>query len=399
MTITFDTPDELATREARVKRDQYGRYLIPHPLSGETQAWQRATTFASMVESFYAIHGWEMRRAIWGHARRRDLYLLAASIDDPDDDRMNGLVNDCLAAGLRDAPANTGQAIHQILERVDREEIGVAQIEDPDIRATALGYLDILDAAGIDVMPEWIERIVLIPQFAVAGTFDRIYNSLWPLPRVGDLKTGDKIRRFGMTKIPLQLALYAHATHWYNPVTDEIGEMPAVDQDRALVVHLPQSEPGRCDLLEIKIDRGWSACSVARAVRDWRNTEPGDLYDLVTPLRARRPDTTPTLEVVAARAQDPELTSFRIEPGETEDGALLRARIAWVHQRVETIKREGYGDRLAALWSRRPHILTFPKGGPKTHDDVDEIAAMCDETEAGTDIPFPAPDPKTKDKP
>jgi hypothetical protein len=373
----LEAPDQ-AARDAKIKRDQWGRYLLPHPDTGKQQAWTRVTTFASTLKERYALNRWEQRNLVRGLASRPDLVAQAASCRPDDDDTLGGIVGDALAAAASSASANIGTAIHRFAERVDADELGLAAIPLPDIRDTLVAYVDTLDAAGIEIMPEWIERIVLIPELGVAGTLDRLVNSMWPLPRVADLKTGKNILRFGMTAIPLQLALYAHATHYYDPVKDELGEMPAVDQKTAVVMHVPAGQ-ARCDLYEVDIAVGWDMVLVARMVRDWRKRDGNDLAKLITPLREQ-----PSLKLVDAILNN------------ADHHLNLADRIDWIRARVQAIKdyeNGRYLPLLKQLWAAHPDVPTFLNGGPTTDEQVDIIAVMCDTVEADSELPFPPPDP------
>lgn len=247
------------------KRDQYGRYLLPNPETGKEQAWTRATTVAGTLADRFGLEKWGNRMAILGIAARPDLYALAASCTDKEEDkeRLNKIVEDAKEAAKARSKANLGTALHRILERIDSgEELDAPAAWQPDVDA----YCSTLADNAVEVMPEYIERIVVVPKPKVAGTLDRLVM-IDGLPVVADLKTGEDVVTYGMGDIAIQLAIYANASHMWNG--NGYDPMPFVDKERALVIHLPVGE-GRCDLYWVDIAAGKEAARLAFQVRDWR---------------------------------------------------------------------------------------------------------------------------------
>jgi hypothetical protein len=163
-----------------------------------------------------------------------------------------------------------------------------------------------------------------------------------------------------MTEIPLQLALYAHATHWWDGQAWQ--PMIPVDQHKAVVIHLPVGQ-GKCLLYEVDIDAGWEAVQLAMAVRSWRKRQ--GLCEQI-----------PTMKSPTNRSN---------------------ARLEWVRAMVDRIKTTGPDPTtaLAMLWSTRPDIPTFPNGGPRTNDEIDIVAGWCRNIEDQFEFSFGSPDPDT----
>ncbi|MGH9209875.1 MAG: hypothetical protein ACRD2C_04245 [Acidimicrobiales bacterium] len=252
-----------------VLRDRWGRYLIPDPATGEVRAWTRATTLAATLADRTVLEAWDQRNVVLGIGARADLYAQAASCTPDDTAVLNGIVDQAKAAAAAQAGANTGSALHRFTERVDAGEhdLVVPEPWDRDIAA----YQATLQVHRITVAPGWLERVLVIPDAGAAGTCDRLLCAPgWGRPRIGDLKTGQDIVRYGAGYIAVQLALYAHATHWYDPTTGDLHEITDdVDQDQGLVMHLPAGH-GTCDLHDIDIAAGWDAVQLALDVRRWR---------------------------------------------------------------------------------------------------------------------------------
>lgn len=265
MTEQFDSPAPAAgAKDDGQEFDRWGRYKIPHPVTGKPTAWTRATTYAKSIADTYALTQWQMRMAVKGLASRPDLYALAASTPVDDRDKLNKIAEDAKEAAAASAGANSGTALHAFSEQVDRgENPTVPPPWNADIRA----YQSILAVHGVRIRREYIERKVVVPEVGVAGTLDRLVDHRGALV-VGDLKTGQNLD-YGWLEIAIQLALYARATHLWDPASRTHTPMPAVDLSHALVFHVPSGK-GRAVVYEVDISAGWAAAELCGQVRDWR---------------------------------------------------------------------------------------------------------------------------------
>jgi len=302
MTDLFDSPaPAAAAKDDGQEFDRYNRYLIPHPVTGKKVAWTRATTYAKSIADTYALTQWQMRMAVKGLASRPDLYALAASTPVDDRDKLNKIAEDAKEAAAASAGANSGTALHAFSEQLDRGEKPVVPAPwDADIRA----YQNSLATHGIRIRPEYIERKVVVPDITVAGTLDRLVDHDGELV-VGDLKTGQNLD-FGWLEIAIQLALYARASHLWDPATRTHTPMPAVSLARALVFHVPSGR-ARATVYEVDVAAGWAAAELCGRVREWRKRR-----DLATPLgaTARRPEPAadPILQLIDGAASVGQLT-------------------------------------------------------------------------------------------
>jgi hypothetical protein len=122
----------------------------------------------------------------------------------------------------------------------------------------------------VKILPQYIERIVVVPDLKVAGTLDRIVDPGGQAPlQIADVKTGKDLS-YGWLEIAIQLALYAHAEAMWNDQTQTYEPVPALDLDHAMVMHLPVGK-AQCDLYSVDIAAGWEAAQVCQAVRQWRS--------------------------------------------------------------------------------------------------------------------------------
>jgi hypothetical protein len=273
--VAVDGPG-LAPPPARPEpeRDRYGRYRITDPVTGEERSWVRATTWAKTVSDLHALHGWEKRMVALGFAQRPDLVLRVAAVADPDSsagktelDRLIDRAREHAKAGAR---ANLGTALHAFAESLDLGR-PLPQIPPPFDRDIA-AYRKAM--AAVEVSRNYIERICVIRDLGVAGTMDRVVRFTHGpggkrLPLIGDIKTSADLKH-SWNEIAIQLALYAHADTIYDPITREHHPMLEVNQEQALVVHLPAGE-GRCTLHLVDIAAGWEMARLCGAVRAWRD--------------------------------------------------------------------------------------------------------------------------------
>jgi hypothetical protein len=287
MTAT-DTP----TTEA--PRDRYGRYLIPDPETGEQMPYTRATTFAKSVSDTFGLTKWMLRMGGLGLAQRQDLLLGIAAADASDSRTLDRIMAEAKDHAGAMSGANIGTALHSFTEAVDRGESPVVPAPwDADVAA----YVQAVAAAGLEIIPEHIEQIVVIPKLQVAGTLDRIVRTSDGRLVIADLKTGKDVS-FAMGEIAVQLALYAAAAYTFNPATGELDAMPVVDQAEALVFHAPAGK-GRCDVLSVDITAGRQMFDTIETVRSWRKRR--DLHQPYQPAAQVPPAPAPVVDESPAR--------------------------------------------------------------------------------------------------
>jgi hypothetical protein len=333
---------DLQTVHVEPKRDRWGRYVIPNPETGKDQSWTRVTTFAKSIADTFGLTKWELRMSALGLARRPDLIAQAATVVDPDNPDAKKLLDrvaaDAKEAAGSSAKANLGNALHSFTEQVDLGQSPT--IPDP-YAADVAAYRAAMQQAGVEVLPEHVEQIVIIPAVECAGTFDR-------LVRIGggyviaDLKTGRDLS-YSWTEIAIQLACYAHATHAYDPATGELTLMPTVNRSEALVMHLPVGQ-ARCTLYRVDIAAGWEAARLCREVREWRKRK-----DLAGPI---------SLGTVTA---DGEGLAVSTEPVDPDTARLVRT--------LDAVRRRPKDDPARQALARR-WPADLPTAPPWTPEQV-----------------------------
>lgn len=256
------------TSKLELKRDQYGRPLVPDPTTGKVKAWTRVTTLANTLSDRFALEQWQQRNIVRGMAARENLLVRAAAAGD-DRDQLTAIVKDALEAAQASSAADIGTALHSLTEQIDSgEDPAIPKAYQADIKA----YLKALENGGVTIEPGWIERFVVVQSLGAAGTPDRLVRvEGYDKPIIGDLKTGANAVKYSQVEIAAQLAVYAHADHYWDG--EKHYRMPAVDQERALVIHMPAGQ-GTCELHWVDIEVGWAIALDCHKARDTRKLKP-----------------------------------------------------------------------------------------------------------------------------
>jgi len=247
------------------RRDRWGRYLLPDPVTGEERAWTRATTLANTLSDPWGLVDWKMRMVAKGVATRDDLRALASSLPlDSGKKQLNKVAQDAIEYAGGSSGRNMGTALHEWTAQSDRGD-------PPAVPEPWVFDLDAYNAAlelyGVRTVPGLVEQIVCIPDLGVAGTFDRIV--LWdPEAYIADVKTAASLD-YSWLEIAVQLAIYANAEWIWNERDEAWEHLPKVNQSQGLVIHLPIGQ-ARCDLFWVDLEIGWEAVTLAVDVREWR---------------------------------------------------------------------------------------------------------------------------------
>lgn len=353
-----------------VPRDRWGRYIIPHPETGKSQSWTRATTFAKSISDTFALSQWSQRMVAKGLTLRPDLLAMTHSLDvKADKDKLNGICEDAKAAAGNKVAANLGTALHSFSEELDRGNMTVADIPDPH-RDDIAAYATAMKSAGVTIADGMIEKQVCLPSFEVGGTFDRIldlstiepwfrealrtagYNMDHGEEAIGDVKSGQDLQ-YGWNEIAIQLAIYAMAARatgvWDRKTKTWLPPRP-VRLDFAIVMHMPVGQK-TCTLWALDLKEAHEAMDLCRRVRRWRKYRT-----LATPLERVVADkdvavqdrsvseTAPTMEVHAGLSW---LQRFQAAGSRGELSQLFKdANAAGVWS--DTLKQAGL-DRLKVL--------------------------------------------------
>jgi len=273
-----------------VPRDQWGRYELPDPRTGEkTDGWTRATTFAATIAEQYALRVWKERQVVWGLSRRPDLITMASTISGPEDKKALGaIVEEAHIAAGTQAKANRGTSIHRACQA---SELGRHHEVPEELRPHVAGFFKAVRDAGLELLPEYVERVVIVERYHVAGQLDNLVRCPDGKIRVLDKKTGRM--DYSDVEFAVQQAVYAHADAMFNYATGRYEPAPEIATDYAILAHI-DPDTGHCELLRINIEWGWLWARTCAEVMDIRKTK-----HVITPYV---PETVATQDVFAPRA-------------------------------------------------------------------------------------------------
>lgn len=266
---TFFSMDEPGADEHPYIRN--GRYWLPND-DGQVVGFTRATTIAETLENQYALTNWKLRQAVRGVGLHPSLGARAGapSVDDPRyKETLWGVVKDALAAAGSDSGADSGTALHKVLERVDRGESldAIPEYFHPDI----IDYRRELEQHNITILPEYIERTVKCKYYDVVGTLDRVVRLEDGTYAILDIKTEIDPKKYPHAK-SIQFAIYAAARLAMDSSTNQYETMPQIRTDFALIAHIRPGS-GKCEILSIPIDVGLWGLRVSIEARAWQNTK------------------------------------------------------------------------------------------------------------------------------
>lgn len=206
--------------------------------------------------------GWKQRQTALGLADRPDLQLAVTAHRD-DKRQLNRICEQALEAAASSASATTGTALHTLTELVDSGQ------DLPTLPPAAAADLEAYRQAMVPFDVVAMEQFTVVDDLKVGGTPDRILH--WNGQNfIGDLKTGKSLK-FSIGKIAMQLALYSRALQ-YDIETGRRTPLPDVDQNNAIVVHVPAGT-GRAEVVWVNIAKGWDAVGLAVQVRAWRKQD------------------------------------------------------------------------------------------------------------------------------
>lgn len=343
MTVeTFPRPEQQGP-----PRDRWERPLVVPPGGGKPTAYTRCTTFVGSLDDTFKLGQWQQRHAIRGTALHDDLIAAIRDVDPDDKTRLNELADEAKnRSGAGDA-ALIGTYLHAVTEAVDRGQdpalvdtpmLSTGRL-DPDVyRPDVAAYQRVTEP----LTAVHIERFTVEDELRIGGTPDRVvtYDGR---TYIADLKSGSI--EWSALKIAMQLAVYAHSS-LYDVPTGARSPLLDVDQDRAIVVHLPAGT-GECELHWIDIAAGWEAVQVAAEVRKWRKRGRRMLSNLLPTQQLAldvAPTPTPAPEPVAEVGPDlPNLIASA--PTDAALGDLWRAH------------RDQWTPELTALASARKRLL------------------------------------------
>lgn len=341
-------------------KDRWGRYLVTTP-DGKQRGYTRVTTIAKAPDDEAALKQWANRMVITGLIQRSDL-LAQASTKLDDKSALNKICEEAITAGGGSHRANLGTALHALTEQID---LGKKPAILPGLQPDLNAYTATLAKYRVNILPDYIESVVINDDREYAGTLDRIVELDGKL-YIADLKTGTDLS-YSWRSISIQLAAYADAQHIYDYKTAVRTNLPKVETDRAIVFHLPAGE-ARCELYWVDLNAGREGLELALNVRAWRKRNN-----------------------LNERFEEGKIIPM---PGvEVPDIAYLQTRRGWLTARIIAMPSE------AQMFLK----IIWPDGVPKisecTNEQLDLVVKRVEDSEMKHDVQFFIADPTKPPKP
>ena len=423
------------------RRVNRGVPLVLNVDTGKWDRYKRASSAGNILDDDSNLVDWAKRVIVAGAAQRPDLMAMASVLSvDANKNELRDIAEECLVSGKGTQRANTGTAIHAMLDHVDLDHDWTPA---PQFQAAVQAYVDALELFGL--VPVDVEAQCVNDTYRIAGTMDRRYRTtrnmvnphgeIVPIGSIvgGDTKTGQSLE-YASGSYATQLAAYTHPdTVRYDTATNERTPFdPPTYQDFAFIVHVDASD-GRCDMYWVDLAAGRHALDLSERVREWRKRT-----DLIVPARAplhavgdnraspeteNEPIVIHVADVVEeleaslrAAARDRHPSVIRERPPQAPQAPLaavdgspaptrplgagvsptdvVDAVRAWLRDRIANVREAG--DEPTAMLLR-----TWPQGVPglkhntQTEAELDAVSECLWEVEKQHSLSFPTPDPRT----
>jgi hypothetical protein len=267
------------------------------PEGKRVKAYTRTTTFIDVIEDKSNLMAWGKRMVLVGAAL--DPTLLDGAVDEfatinaegeaYDEERakaakdwLNRRAESAATRAGASEKADRGTYLHGLSELVDE---GKDLPEDANFEAVI--DMDSYKRATTGFKIRHMERLVVLDEFSVAGTPDRVSTWAGAEPLVApdghvfgedeliitDLKTGTV--DYGALKMAMQLAIYAHSK-LYDMKTGERESLGNINLQWGIIMNTPANS-GETTLYWADLTMGWAAVRVAREIRQLRTQGKGAL--------------------------------------------------------------------------------------------------------------------------
>jgi hypothetical protein len=263
----------------------YGGYTNLPPVPGweGKTYWTRVSTLAKTLDDTWNLSQWGKRMVVWGIKQDPSIMNLVGNrIKDPSGKAGKQILDAVATRALEQAEthkgADAGTDLHNLAEEM--EFLGhVPEIATPEQRRTLNAYQAGLASQGLEILPEFTERVVVCPELGVAGRIDRIVREVaGGVLRIGDLKSQKwEPGAFDSLALSIQLGVYANASYMLDAESWTWVEMPEVSKRGGVVFWIPSVRPGVFEAYDVDLVKGYKFARAAMQLRTWRNQK-----DIVT---------------------------------------------------------------------------------------------------------------------
>lgn len=173
------------------------------------------SNIAKIPDDTYSLDQWRKRMVAVGMAMSPDLVERVAAHYD-DNSVVNGLAEQAMDRAGAKLAAGKGAAAHRITERID---LSSPIIDTEFSRRIRAAWQAALDAAELEIIPDYVERIICYPEAKIAGRFDRVVRHRRTRRlHILDLKTGESAVKYPHA-MSVQLGVYANAPWLAGPLS------------------------------------------------------------------------------------------------------------------------------------------------------------------------------------
>lgn len=284
-----------------------GRYALYNPETGKPATFQRTTNFAKLLDDQSGLIDWTARLVAKGMSHEDADHLLVSASHTSTDDR--GAMDRIWQAAKKLAGGNQasedGSTLHALSEAIDRGENPRIPIK---WRGHMERYVKLMEEGPLEILPEYIERVVVNTLVGTAGTFDRLcrvkrdITIAFPSGKTVELKQGEyvivdvkssKSLVYSQVSFSIQFACYAYSKYLFNTETEKYEELPEINKQVAFVVWIPSTKTDG-ELVAVDIEEGWVNAQECIRVRERRNFKK-----LLSPVLTLTPEEDP--DTYAAR--------------------------------------------------------------------------------------------------
>lgn len=267
--------------EATVKNLKKGQR--PHVPWG----MQSATNLAGAISESFALGVWERRQNNVGIALRPDLFeklricVMRAQLAGVDFRKLKGTELAVQLDGIHEEARQASGANAAGVEGTNRHDAWEERaasgglVGTPEINEQIEQLEAMLERNRLVRIRELSERVIRNVSLNCAGKFDDVLFHV-PTGRflMADLKT-KRTPFFSLLEVEIQLAVYATAEWMLSHIGDDAEYVPGpvhhVDQQEALILHVPADGVEPMRLRRLDVQRGLRNARLARAVCDARS--------------------------------------------------------------------------------------------------------------------------------
>jgi len=286
---------------------KYRWYKLPHPITGDPEAlWPRVSTIIKTHADGEGLVDWKIRMAMKGLAVSPDLIAMVASLDiENDKSKFREAAEQANNRAASKSGANFGTAVDRFTERLDGGESIVSMGVPEGLRADVEAYARTLREHGLEVLPQYTQRVCVNVTHDYAGQWDRVVRRLSDGALFGldlksnkpDAKTGGMSSYSWLEHIS-QLAAYVYAEHMCSLDFTGYEPMPDMDRAKGLILHLPSGK-GKGELYGVRLESGWRNFTRSIETRRDRNEAKSGWSWLI-----ERPITAPASAIAALVEQE-----------------------------------------------------------------------------------------------